>query len=369
MKLAIVCDDLIQYGGAEKVFEAVAEIFPEAPIYTSVASKKWLKKLKGRKVITSFFQKFPFSVKLNRYYSPFFLHTLAFESFNFSEFDIVLSLSSRYAHHIVTKPQTKHICYMHSPGRMFWESHDYFENETYGILRPIKKLAPWFLKYPLSFLRALDFNKAQKVDKFIANSEVTKARIRKYFNRESEIINPFANLDLFFQFQLKQGDYYLVLTRLSPWKRVDIAVEACSNLNLPLKIIGDGPDRRRLESMAGPSCEFLGYIDDEEKAEVISNCRAVIITQKEDFGIVPLEAMACGKSVLAYKDGGSTETVLDGLTGRFFDEQTSESLEKVLKIFNERNYDSNECKNRAKEFSKEKFQEKLKNIIMYTTRI
>jgi len=367
MKLAIVCDDLVQYGGAEKVFEAVAETFPEAPVYTAVASKEWLKRLKGRKVTTSFFQKFPFSVKLNRYYAPFFLHSLAFESFDFSDFDVVLSLSSRYAHHIVTKPQTKHICYMHSPGRMFWEPFDYFEKENYGILKPIKKLAPWFLKYPLSYLRVLDYNKAQKVDKFYANSEITKARIKKYYKKDSEIIHPFANLDLFLYLEPKEGDYYLVLTRLSPWKRVDIAVQACSSLNLPLKIIGEGPDRKRLESMAaGASCEFLGYIDDEEKAKVIAGCKAIIITQKEDFGIVPLEAMACGKPVIAYGAGGSTETVLDGLTGRFFGEQTSESLEKVLKIFNERNYDSDKCKKRAREFNKERFQESLKNIIMYT---
>lgn len=369
MKLAIVCDDLVQYGGAEKVVEAVAETFPEAPIYTAVASKEWLKRLKGRKVITSFFQRFPFSVKLNRYYAPFFLHSLAFESFDFSDFDVVLSLSSRYAHHVITKPQTKHICYMHSPGRMFWEPFDYFENENYGILKPIKKLAPWFLKYPLSYLRGLDYSKAQKVDKFYVNSKISKARVKKYYGRDSEIIYPFANLDLFLNIEPQQGDYYLVLTRLSPWKRVDIAVRACSNLKLPLKIIGDGPDRRRLESMAGQTCDFLGYIDEVEKAKVISGCKAVIITQKEDFGIVPLEVMACGKPVIAYGVGGSTETVLDGFTGRFFDEQTPEGLEKVLKIFNEKNYDSNICRKRAKEFSKKKFQEKLKNIIMYTTRI
>jgi glycosyltransferase involved in cell wall biosynthesis len=368
MKLAIVCDDLIQHGGAEKVFEAVIETFPEAPIYTSVASKEWLKRLRDREVTTSFLQKFPFSTKLNRYYSPFFLHTLAFESFDFTGFDIVLSLSSRYAHHISTKPQTKHVCYMYSPGRMFWEPFDYFENERYGMLKPIKKLAPWFLKYPLSYLRVLDYNKAQKVDKFIAISEVTKSRIKKYYGRESEIVHPFADLDMFLKLKPKQGDYYLIITRLAAWKKVDVAVKACSNLNIPLKIIGDGPDRKRLESMAGKSCEFLGDLDldDEKKAEIISGCKAVIITQKEDFGIVPLEAMACGKPVLAYGYGGSTETVLDGLTGRFFDEQTSESLEKVLKIFNERNYDPDRCRERAKEFSKEEFQEKIKNIIMYT---
>lgn len=364
MKLAIVCDDLIQYGGAERVLEGVLEMFPEAPIYTTVVSKGWLKKLKGREVVTSFLQKFPLSVTLNRYYSAFFLHTLALESFDFTGFDVVLSLSSRYAHHIITKPQTKHICYMHSPGRMFWEPFDYFENENYGILKPIKKFARGFLKYPLSYLRGLDYTKAQKVDKFIANSKATQSRIRKYYRKDSEIIYPFvSNIP---QIRSHDEDYYLIVTRLVPWKRVDIAIEACSKLNLPLKIIGDGPDRRRLESLADSNCELLGYVDDKNKVGIISKCEGVIITQKEDFGIVQLEAMACGKPVLAYGEGGSLETIIDGITGRFFYDQTSKGLEKVLKVFNSRNYDREKCRNRAQEFSKESFQNKLKTFIMYS---
>ncbi|MFZ2663876.1 MAG: glycosyltransferase, partial [Patescibacteria group bacterium] len=303
MKVAIVCDDLIQFGGSERIVEALSDMFPEAPIYTSIASKEWINKFKDKErvVVTSFLQKFPLAVKINRYYSPFLLHVLAFESFDFSKFDLVISSSSRYAHFIITKPTTKHICYMHSPGRMIWESHDYFENENYGILKPIKKLANPFLKLPLLYLRIADFTVSKKVDKFVANSKVTQKRIKKYYGRDSQVVNPFVDVDKFSDLEdiknntFKTEDYFLVVTRLSSWKKVDIAIETCTFLNLKLKIIGDGPDKNRLKSLCkSKDTEFLGYLNDKEKINIMRRCKAVIVTQKEDFGIVPLEAMLCG---------------------------------------------------------------------------
>ncbi|NMB91501.1 glycosyltransferase family 4 protein [candidate division WWE3 bacterium] len=369
MKVAIVCDDLIQFGGAERIVEALSDMFPEAPIYTSVASKKWIKKFKekGRVIITSFLQKFPLAVKINRYYSPFLLHVLAFESFDFSNFDLVISSSSRYAHFIITKPSTKHICYMHSPGRMIWESLDYFENENYGIFKPIKKFAKPFLKMPLLYLRVVDFTVSRKVDKFIANSVTTQRRIKKYYGRDSEIVNPFVDASEFYNLKddIKSGNYFLVLTRLSPWKKVDIAVKACESFNLKLKIIGDGPDKRRLQKLCSSNnIEFLGYLSDKEKVNVLRRCKAVIITQKEDFGIVPLEAMLCGKPVIAYKSGGVLETVVEGVTGIFFEEQTPESLAKVLKEFNPSKYRSKDCIERALNFRKEVFSDRIMNIVL-----
>lgn len=365
MKLAIVCDDLIQHGGAEKVVEEFVDMFPDAPIYTSVASKDWLEKLskKGRIVKTSFLQKFPFSAKLNRYYSPFLLHVLAFESFDFSKFDVVLSSSSRFAHFIITKPATKHICYMHSPGRMFWESHDYFEKETYGILKPLRALAMPFLKIPLLYLRLADYSASKKVDKLIANSKSTQAKIKKYYGRESEIIFPFIDFKKFENVRPENGDYFLIVTRLASWKKVDIAIEACNQLNSKLKIIGDGPDLERLKSLAGPTIEFLGYVDNEEKIEVMRKCRALIVTQKEDFGIVPLEIMACGKPVIAFGKGGAKETVVESKTGEFFDEQTATSLAEVLKSFDLQKYNSEDCKSRAKEFDKKIFIDKVRRAV------
>jgi glycosyltransferase involved in cell wall biosynthesis len=365
MKLAIVCDDLIQKGGAEKIVEAMSDLFPEAPIYTSVASSEWLEKYKkkNREVKTSFLQKFPFSEKINRYYSPFLLHILAFESFDFSNFDVVLSSSSRYAHFIVTKPETKHICYMHSPGRMFWEPFDYFESEGFGILKPLKFLAGSFLKLPLSYIRMADLNASKKVDVFLANSKTSQRRIKKYYRRDSKIVYPFIDFEKFSDVKPELGNYFLIITRLSSWKKVEIAISACEKLGENLKIIGEGPDLKRLKSMSGPNTEFLGYVSEEEKIETIRNCKAVIITQKEDFGIVPLEAMACGKPVIAFGAGGALETVLQGRAGEFFEEQKPLSLEKTLLEFDADKYDSDLCKSRASDFDRKIFEEEIRKAV------
>ncbi len=365
MKLAIVFDDLIQHGGAERVLEEISDIFPDAPIYTSLASKEWLEKFskKGRVAKTSFLQKFPFAVKLNRFYSVFLLHILAFESFDLSEFDVVLSYSSRYSHFVITKPYTKHICYMNTPGRMFWEPAEYFRDETFGILKPFKSISKFFLKYPLSYLRIADFYSSKKVDVFYANSSTSKDRIKKYYGRDSEVIYPFIDLSKFAGVEAVAGDYYLVITRLVSWKKVDIAVEACTNLHQNLKVIGDGPDIERVKSLAGDSVEFFVYVEEKEKIDILRKCKAVIITQKEDFGIVALEAMACGKSVIAFGKGGVTETVVPGVTGEFFGEQTSTSLEKVLKSFDKSKYYVDKCREQVSLFNKDVFQERIRRAI------
>lgn len=366
MKLALVCDDLIQNGGAEKVLEELSDIFPDAPIYTSVASGDWLKKFeeKGREVKTSFLQKFPFSVKLNRYYSPFLLHILAFECFDFSDFDVVLSTSSRYAHFIVTKPETKHICYMHSPGRMFWEPFDYFEKENFGVLKPLKSIFDKILKLPLLYIKLVDYNASKRVDVFIGNSTASRKRIKKYYGIDAKVIYPGVDFRKFSNIVPENGDYFLVITRLASWKKVDLAIEACEELKVKLKIIGEGPDLNRLKSISGDFVEFLGYVSEEEKTEVIRKCKAVIITQKEDFGLVPLEAMACGKPVIAFKKGGATETVVQGKTGEFFEEQTSFSLKNLLSEFDSKKYFPNDCKNRAQDFDKKIFEEEFRRLIV-----
>ncbi len=365
MKLAIICDDLIQKGGAEKIVDALSDIFPDAPIYTSIASKEWLKKLedKNRVVKTSFLQKFPFSVKLNRYFVPFLLNILAFESFDLSDYDVVLSSSSRFAHFIVTKPGTKHVCYMHSPGRMFWQPFDYFEDESFGVFKPLKFLARWFLKLPLSYIRMKDFEVSKKVDVFIANSKTTQRRIKKYYGRDSEIVYPFVDFDKYKNVEPAKGDFFLVITRLVSWKKVDIAIKAFNELNKELRVIGDGPDINRLRSLAGSSIKFLGYASDEEKIENIRKCQAVIVTQKEDFGIVPLESMACGKPIIAFGKGGATESILPGITGEFFEDQRASYLKRVVENFNSDKYSFGECKKRALEFDREIFEKEIKKII------
>jgi len=365
MNLAIVCDDLIQFGGAERIVEEFSDMFPEAPIYTSVASKAWLQKYqkKGRVVKTSFLQKFPLAVKLNRYYAPFFLQELGFESFDFSIFDVVLSSSTRFAHHIITRPTTKHICYMHSPGRMFWEPQEYFENENFGFLKPLKNLATTFLKIPLLYIRILDYSAAKKVDNFIANSIFTQKKIKKYYNRDSDIVYPYIDNKSFKGVKSTEGNYFLVVTRLLSWKKVDIAIEACKKLDVKLKIMGEGPDEQRLKSISDDHIEFLGYLGDREKMKIMEECRALIVTQKEDFGIAPLEVMACGKPVIAYKAGGVLESVIDGVTGEFFQEQSAKSLEEVLQYFDSEKYLFSDCKKRAQGFDVETFRQRIREKV------
>lgn len=364
MRVSLVCDDLIQFGGAERVVMALHDIWPDAPIYTSVASEKWEQVCKEKNItlVTSFMQKLPFKEKLNRYYSAFLFHIFALESFDFSAYDLVISSSSRFAHGIITKPQTVHICYMHSPGRMFWESQTYFENETYGFLKPIKAVARPFLSFPLSILRVWDRSAAARVDAFIANSNGTAGKIKHLYNKESEVIHPFTEIFRSGNKAAKGGSYFLVITRLLPWKKVETAVRACSELGLGLKIIGTGPDEERLKKMSAPCIQFMGYAGDEEKIKLIDECTALIQTQKEDFGIVPLEVLARGKPVIAYGEGGVAETVTPGKTGEFYSEQSVECLKKVLSEFDPSRYSPEECINSTSLFNKENFTRSVKDL-------
>jgi len=384
MKIALVHDDLIQHGGAERLFEAMMETFPEADVFTSMTT--WESSPKGRnpsgldddgptrrvnrvgKVQTSFMQKLPLKEKLYRHY--FMLYPLAFESFDFTNYDVVLSSSTRFAHGVITRPETLDICYMNSPGRMFWEPHTYFSSSP-----------PHLLTSPfVSYLRLWDYTAAQRVDHFIANAKTPQARIKKYYGRDSEVIYPFVDLERFAvgirqqalgnskenqtnAYSLMPNAYFLIVSRLAAWKRIDIAIEACNQLKLPLKIIGEGPDFPRLKKLAGPTVELLGRLTDEEVVSYYQSCRAFLFPQKEDFGITPLEAQAAGKPVVAYKDGGALETVVEGKTGEFFHPQTAKSLAETLRYFDTVQYQSEDCLSQAGRFSKCCFQTKLKDFI------
>jgi glycosyltransferase involved in cell wall biosynthesis len=253
---------------------------------------------------------------------------------------------------------------------MFWEPWDYFEREEFISYRTLKR-AFWFFAAPLlSLLRLWDCSAAQRVDYFMANSKTPQNRIKKYYRRDSTIIYPFADSVYSEGVETKEyGDatsrqpYYLVITRLQPWKRVDIAVEACKKMGIRLKIIGVGSDENRLKKMSDEHVEFMGYVSEEEKYRALENSHALIITQKEDFGITALEAMSAGKPVIAYKAGGVLETVINGVTGEFFEEQTADSLSQVLLNFNPSNYKSEDCKTRAAKFSKQKFMQELDEFV------
>jgi glycosyltransferase involved in cell wall biosynthesis len=375
LKIALVHDDLIQHGGAERLFEAMIEIWPQADVFTSMVSDYWKSEILNPKfetnpksqflkLKTSFMQGLPFKEKLYRHY--FLLYPLAFESFDLTGYDVVVSSSTRFAHGIITKPETLHIAYINTPPRMVWEPFTYFESSS--LLRAT--LTPF-----LSWLRLWDLVAAQRPDVLIANSKTPQARIKKYYGRESEIIYPFVDLARFegdyFLSEAKnarfssvaRGSYFLVVSRLAAWKRIDIAIEACNQLSLQLKIIGEGPDRSRLQKIAGPTVEFLGRLTDEEVVRYYKGCRAFLFPQKEDFGITPLETMACGKPVVAYAAGGALETVLDGVTGRFFKPQTVVALANVLKRFNPSEFRRGDCVSQAERFAKKRFQTELKDFL------
>ena len=349
----------------------MVEVFSEADAFTSMVSDEWLmqnakckmqKQVQSSKLKTSFMQRLPLKEKLYRHYFP--LYPLAFESFDFSEYDLVISSSTRFAHGVITRPETLHICYMNTPPRMFWEPKTYFENFPY----PFKSLLNPFLSY----LRLWDYAAAQRVDHFIANAKTPQARIKKYYGRESGVIYPFVDLERFDGGPtrrvtgLQPDGFFLVVSRLTAWKKIDIAIEACNQLNLPLKIIGEGPDFQRLKKLCGSTAELLGRLTDEEVVSYYQNCRAFLFPQKEDFGITPLEAQAAGKPVIAYGAGGALETVVGGKTGEFFRPQTADALTAVLKKFDPQRYQKGDCRQQAEKFSKKRFQTELKNFVEKT---
>lgn len=366
MKLAIVNDDLIQHGGQENILEELLNIFPNADLYCSVISKEWKVRLtdKGIKYHTSFLDKWPFITKLTRYVSPFLLHNLAYESFDFTNYNVVLSSSSRFSHHIITKPSTVHLCYMHSPGRMIWNSYEYFKDETFGILSALKKIGRVFLSYALGFMRMEDYISAQRVDFFAANSSVSKMRIEKYYGRDADIIFPFVD-KISMEEPRGSGDYFVVISRLAAWKKIELVIDACIKGNFKLKIIGTGSDEKRLKNIASgnPLVEFLGYVSDAEKTKVISESKALIQPQLEDFGIVPLEANALGKPVICYGKGGALDTQVEGETALFFNSQDIDTLLNALNNFDSSDYDPNVCIKNAERFSKQAFRQQIIDFV------
>jgi glycosyltransferase involved in cell wall biosynthesis len=356
VKIALVHDYLVEYGGAERVLEAFCEIFPEAPIYTLLYDEKATGHVfKNREIHTSFLQKFPFSRKHHRMFAP--LMPLAVEQFDLSYFDIVLSNSASFAKGIITKPKTTHINYCSTPTRFLWnDSHRYIDEFKLPWL--IKKITPAFIAY----LRVWDKEAALRVDKFIANSKNVQKRIAKYYNTEAEVIMPPVSCEKY-SVSKKNDGYFLMVGRLMAYKRFDLAIQVFNAIEKPLKIVGDGPERKRLQKMAKNNIEFLGLVSDYKLPELYSKAEALIFPQEEDFGLVPLEAMASGRPVIAYRAGGALETVVDGVTGVFFDEQTEISMALAIGKYYETNFDSEIIRSHALNFDKKIFKEKILNFL------
>ena len=359
-KVAIVCDWLTNYAGAERVIAAISEVFPDAPIYTSVYNEEKMREFKGKDIRQSFIGKLPFASTKHQMYIT--VMPYAFEGMDLDEYDLVISSSHACAKGIITSPSTVHVCYCHSPMRYVWDGcHEYVK--SYGWYRwPFK----FYIDHKLSQLREWDWLACARVDHFIANSKYVASRIKKYYGRESEVIYPPVDIDKF-ELSSQPGQYYLALGRLIPYKRFDLLVEAFNSLGLPLYIIGDGKEFASLKAKAMDNVKLLGFTDEDTLKNYYANAKAFLFPQKEDFGITAIEAMSAGKPVIAYGAGGALETVVDGKTGVFFEEQTVKSLSEAVRKFEKMSlagkFESSEIRAHAEKFSKERFKKEIVSFL------
>lgn len=356
-KIVIVHDWLVG-GGAEKVVQAMHQAFPNAPIYTSYCTDEWRKKL-DNKVITGYLQKWPFS-KLRKYLPV--LRIWWFEHLNLREYDIVISSSGNGEAKGVKKLKlgAKHVCYCHSPTHFYWDKYDeYLKNPGFGFFNPLARLGLKILVRPL---RKWDLKASKRPDYFIANSTHIQKMIKKYYYRDSEVIYPPVDIDRF-KPKLNKNRYgFITIGRQTPYKRTDIIVKACVKLNLPLTVIGNGPEHNNLQKMAKPNIKFIQKASDIEIEQALSSAQGFIFAAYEDFGIVPVEALASGTPVIAYKAGGALDYVNDK-TGIFFAEQTVDSLTKAIQSFDDNKFNQKDLINQASKFSKSQFTKRITQFI------
>ncbi len=355
MKTAFLYDRVNKWGGAERVLLALHEVFPDAPLFTAVYSSEnapWAKVFP--KIIPTFLQNIPLARDKHELLGTF--TPIAFENLDLSGFDLVISITSEAAKGVIVRPPTKHICYCLTPTRYLWSGYDfYFKNE---LLKLISKPA-------VNYLRNWDKIAAQRPDKMVAISHAVKKRIRKYYNRHSTVIFPPVEIDNFkidISKKRKRESFYLVVSRLVPYKMVDLAISAFNDLGSPLYIVGAGSEKERLETMAKGNIKFLGHLTDIELADYYKRCKAFVFPQEEDFGIVALEAQAAGAPVIAYKAGGALDTVIEGKTGVFFDKQNKESLKKAIKKFEKLSFSQRDLIKNAERFSKKRFKREIRRF-------
>lgn len=361
-KVAIVHDWLIG-GGAERVTHELHTMFPEAPIYTSYCSDEWRQRLDG-KVITGFLQHWPFSAL--RKFLPV-LRIWWFTHLDLSSFDLVISVSGNgEAFGVRTPEKTVHINYCHTPTHYYWRHYNaYLKHPGFGIFNPLVRLGLRLLVGPL---RRWDYKAAQRPDYFIANSRHIQADIKKYYGRDSVVIHPPVDVERFNIPEPNKRDGFAVAGRQVPQKKFDLAILACNRLSLPLQVLGKGPEHERLKALAGPTITFVKDISDQEMPGLVAGAQALIFPSFEDFGIVPVEAMAAGTPVIAYKAGGALDYVEEDKTGEFFAAQTVDSLADALASFDPKRFDHATIRAAAEGFSPARFRATMQHFVDQVTR-
>lgn len=354
MKLALVHDWLNQQGGAENVLEALVENYPQSPIFTSIyAPDKMPPAYRSWDIRTTWMDNLP---GIHEHHQPYLmLYHKAFQALDLSTYDVVLSNKSGFCHGVNTGT-AMHVCYCLAPTRYVWQFEQYMSRERFP------DFSHAMIKVAVSALQKWDYQAAQRVDHFVAISSDIQQRIEQFYKRSSTIIFPPVETTRF-KPQGEQNDYLLIVSRLIPYKRIDLAVQACTELGIRLKVAGSGRDQERLQAMAGPTIEFLGRVPDEDLPALYAQCRGFVFPGLEDFGIAPVEAQAAGRPVIAFRGGGALDTVTEGQTGIFFDEQTTTSLKEALVRFDQMSFATEDCTSNAQRFSRATFDQQLTSFI------
>ncbi|MEH6345152.1 MAG: glycosyltransferase family 4 protein [Bermanella sp.] len=359
MRVAIVHDWLVESGGAEKVLAELINVFPQAEIFSTVdylSDSQRNTILKGKSVTTSFIQKLPKSKSYKKYFP---LMPVAMANLDLSSFKLVISCSSSVAKGVITGPDQLHICYCHSPMRYAWDLQHQYLKES-GLERGIKGL---LAKFMLHKMRSWDVTSSFGVDHFIANSNFIARRIKKVYRRNADVIYPNVAVEDFKVVE-KKSDYYFTCSRMVPYKKIDLIVEAFSNMpDRKLVVIGDGPDMNKIKSKSASNIELMGYQSFDVLKEKMANAKAFVFAAEEDFGIVPVEAQACGTPVIAFGKGGALETVKENISGVFFNEQTTQSLSDAVDRFENMTFDANKIRGHAELFSTKRFRIQIESFV------
>lgn len=364
MKITLVHDYLNQLGGAERVVAILHEMYPQAPIHTLFVDRaKLWPQLEDAQIIPTFLQRFPFVKKHFKLF--FWLYPFVIKNINVEDSDLVISSSSAYAKGIrLTSGRLRrssnrplHICYCHAPMRFAWDFDNYMENETDNrfLVKTARLVVP--------FLKRWDKKSADNVDLFIANSVTVQRRIKDLYKRDSAVIHPPVEICNRYISKEATGDYFLMVSRLVSYKRLDVAIRACNDLNVPLKVVGRGPDRVRLENLAGPTIEFLGFLSETESVRAMASCKALILPGEEDFGITTVEVNLLGRPVIAFRGGGALETITEGVNGIFFEEQNEGSLMKAIQQFDTCQWEPHRIQLVATQFERSVFEDSFRDFI------